>query len=250
MTSITVRTQEEVDRAVADGVDEILIRSERGIWITVRACDSATVRACDSATVEAYDSATVEAYDSATVRAYDSATVRACDSATVRAYDSATVRAYDSATVRAAPWVAVHLFSQQVTLSGGHVIDMTALDLTDPTIWCAYHGVDIAEPDGQQVAFLYKAVNAEWTTYRGWDYHPGSLPEAATWEPDGQCGAGLHFSPRPAQAQGYLGEPAAHFLRVGVRLDEMSPISSDKAKARRVVVPCVEVDINGNEITK
>ncbi len=234
MTSITVRTQEEFDRAVADGVDEILIRSERGIWITVEACGTATVRACGTATVEACGTATVRAYDSATVEAYGTATVRACG----------------TATVEAAPWVAVHLFSQQVTLSGGHVIDMTALDLTDPTIWCAYNGVDIAEHDGQQVAFLYKAVNAEWTTDRGWDYHPGSLPEAATWEPDGQCGAGLHFSPRPAQAQGYLGEPAAHFLRVGVRLDEMSPISSDKAKARRVVVPCVEVDINGNEITK
>lgn len=90
-------------------------------------------------------------------------------------------------------------------------------------------------------------MNAEWTTDRGTDYSPGSAPEAADWEPDGQCGGGLHFSPYPMQALMYHDfGPDTRFLAVGVRVDELSPIlgSTPKAKARRVVVPCREVTVD------
>ena len=69
MSTRSVTTQEELDQAVADGIDRIEIRSSRGVLIEVTACGSSTVTA----------------YGSSTVRAYGSSTVRACDSSTVTA---------------------------------------------------------------------------------------------------------------------------------------------------------------------
>jgi len=108
-------------------------------------------------------------------------------------------------------------------------------------------GVHVAEG----IAYLYKAVNRQWTTDRGVDYSPGSTPESPDWDPDWRnCGYGLHFCARPVQSLSHLGLPAdkARFLRVGVRLDELVPLG-DKVRARRVVVPCVEVDLFG-EVTE
>ena len=256
MSTCTVTTQAELDSALADpAVDRVIIDSPRGVWLcvtsngansaTVEAWGSATVEAWGSATVRASDSATVGAWGSATVEASDSATVGAWDSATVEAWGSATVRAWDSATVRATPWVAVHLHGARATVTGGHIIDVSALDLTDAPTWCAYHGVPVV--DG--VATLYKAIGDTWTTDRGTDYSPGSAPEAADWRDDHQCGGGLHFSPTPTQARDYH-PSATRYVAVGVRLDELSPIlgGTPKAKARRVVVACREVTIDGTEV--
>ncbi|MGO4984651.1 DUF7666 domain-containing protein [Collinsella sp. Sow4_E3] len=96
-----VTTQAELDAAIERGEPIIDIRSERGVWLDVRAYDSSTVTACGSSTVRAYDSSTVTACGSSTVRAYDSSTVTSYDSSTVTSYGSSTVRAYDSSTVRA-----------------------------------------------------------------------------------------------------------------------------------------------------
>ena len=265
MSTCTVTTQAELDSALADpAVDRVIIDSPRGVWLcvtsngvssaTVEASGSATVEAWGSATVEAWGSATVRASDSATVGAWGSATVEASDSATVGAWDSATVeawgsatvRAWDSATVRATPWVAVHLHGARATVTGGHIIDVSALDLTDAPTWCAYHGVPVV--DG--VATLYKAIGDTWTTDRGTDYSPGSAPEAADWRDDHQCGGGLHFSPTPTQARDYH-PSATRYVAVGVRLDELSPIlgGTPKAKARRVVIACREVTIDGKAVS-
>jgi hypothetical protein len=274
MTEYTrvVTTQAQLDQALADGVPDVQIRSERGVWITVeafgsatveafdsatvRAFDSATVRAFGSATVEAFGSATVEAFDSATVRAsgsatveaFDSATVRAFDSATVRAFGSATVEAFDSATVRASSHVAVHLHSGRARIEGGVVIDHLSVDQTDPASWCAYHGVTVLEG----VATVYKAVNDSWTTPRGVDYAPGSSPASDDWSPVGECGGGLHFGPTPGHAAAYYDE-ATRYVAVGVELATLVPITGSgtaKCKAPRVVRPCVEVDVMGREVAR
>ena len=76
---ITVTTQQALDDAIAAGHEDIVIDSPRGVWVTVRASDSATVRAFGSAMVHAFGSATVRASDSATVHASDSVTVTALD---------------------------------------------------------------------------------------------------------------------------------------------------------------------------
>jgi hypothetical protein len=215
---------------------------------TVRAYDSATVRAYGSATVEAYDTATVRAYGSATVRAYGSATVRAYDTATVRAYGSATVLASGSATVEASTHVAVHLHSARATVTGGVLIDITALVLNDPATWCGYYGVQVN--DGS--ALLYKAVNTSLAAghqyYKATTYTVGSDVTADDWRDDHQCGGGLHVSPRPDQAKRYRpeGETGTRYLRVAVALTDLRPIG-DKAKARTVRV-LAEVDAAGNDL--
>jgi hypothetical protein len=278
MTTREVRTQAELDKAIDDKVDWIDIRSPAGVWLdvvkngssTVRAYNSSTVTAYNSSTVTAYDSSTVTAYDSSTVTAYDSSTVTAYNSSTVTAYNSSTVTAYnsstvtaynsstvtaygsstvtayDSSTVRAARLVAVHLHSATVKVAGGVVLDHSNIRDFDARQWCEYHGVKVS----RGIATLYKAVNDKWTTDRGTDYSPGSKPSCDDFKDTDACGSGLHFGPTPVHALAYFRE-ATRFVAVGVRLDELRPITGEtaKAKAPRVVRACVEVDIDGNVIS-
>jgi len=245
MATAIVTTQAELDKALADKVAWIEIRSKAGVWLEVRASGSSTVRAYGSSTVRAYGSSTVTAYDSSTVTASDSSTVTAYDSSTVTAYDSSTVRAYGSSTVRASPMVAVHLHAATVQLTGGTVLDHTKVADMNAKAWCAYHGVTVE----RGIATLYKAVNDRWTTDRGYDYSPGQKPEAPDWSDTPDCGGGLHFGPTPVHALAYH-RTATKFVAVGVRVSELRQIpgSTAKAKAPRVVRACVEVDINGKEI--
>ena len=100
-STAVVRTQAELDKALAANTELIEIRSPAGVWLKVTAHDSSTVAAYDSSTVKAYDSSTVMAYDSSTVMAYGSSTVKAYGSSTVTATDSSTVTATDSPSVMA-----------------------------------------------------------------------------------------------------------------------------------------------------
>ena len=209
-----VRTQAELDAALQDpSVYHIDIKSPEGVWLQVGSAHSATVRASGSATVEAWGSATVEAWD--------------------------------SATVEASSHVAVHLKSGRASVEGGVLIDHTSVNELDPATWCAYHGVKVS--DG--VATLYKAVNDQWTTDRGVDYSPGSFPACDDFTATDECGGGLHFGPTPTHAKQYFPN-ATKFVSVGVRLDELQPVTGSTAKCKtpRVVTPCVEVDIHGREV--
>ena len=264
-----------VDRVIIDSPDGVwleLATDRTDVTVGIRGSSlvgpvsgSATVSGVsDSATVSGVSgSATVTGvWGSATVTGVSgSATVRdVSGSATVRdVWDSATVTGVrGSATVRdvsgacaivgvyddarllnLGPWVSVHLHSASATVDGGHVIDVSALDMDDPVTWCAYHGVKVT--DG--IATVYKAVGDNWSTGRGTDYSPGSTPEAPDWQPTKACGGGLHFSPSPVQSRGYY-PTATRYLECGVALADLVPLDSDKCKAPRVVRPCVEVDIN------
>ena len=215
--STRVTTQAELDKALAAGVDHIIIDSPRGLWLHVSS------------------------------NGVGSATVEASGSATVRAWDSATVEASGSATVRATPYVAVHIHSARATVTGGTIINVAALDLTDPQTWCDYHGVEVV--DG--IATVHKAVGDDWSTDRGADYSPGSLPACDDWRDDHECGGGLHFSPWPRQSRDYYRQ-ATRYLAVGVALADLRPIPgvTPKCKAPRVVRACVEVDIDGKEASR
>jgi hypothetical protein len=241
-----VRTQSELEKVVEAGdFAEIVGAGYFSAYgsATVSASGSATVSAYDSATVSASGSATVRAYGSATVRAYDSATVRASGSVTVRAYGSATVRAYDSATVSASTYVAVHKLSQRASIDGGHVIEPP--DLTIAENWLAYYGI---EPDENGVVILFKAVGDDWHSGYRADYSPGATPVAGDFKPTNECGAGLHFSPRPFMALTYSMGPK--FVACPVVAADLVPVGSayscDKAKAPRVISPgCWEVTEDG-----
>ena len=252
MSTRTVTTQAELDAALAKRVSTIIIDSPRGVWLTISDSGSATVRASGSATVEAWGSATVAASGSATVRAWDSATVEAWDSATVEAWDSATVRASGSATVRAwgsatveaSKWVAVHLFSARATVSGGVVIDVSALDLDDLATWIAYHGATVT--DGALTA--YKAVGDDWQTDRkGWVYAPGATVVAEDWDGKPECGGGLHLCLTPRKSRGYY-SMATRYVECLIDVTEAVVVDRDKVKARSVRV-VREVTIDGEPVT-
>jgi hypothetical protein len=134
-----------------------------------------------------------------------------------------------------------------VNLTGGVVLDHTKVIDHTAKEWCEYHGVKVE----RGIATLYKAVNEKWTTSRRVDYSPGSLPTCDDWSDTNECGGGLHFGPTPFHALAYHPE-ATKFVAVGVRVSELRPITKEggtaKAKAKRVVRACVEVDIDGKEV--
>ena len=218
--STIVTTQAELDSALAAGAEGIIIASPAGVWLNVS--------------------------DSATVTAFGSATVTAFGSATVTAFDSATVAAFDSATVRASAHVAVLVKSAHAVASGGVIIDMSTIDLTNAAAWCEHYGVEVV--DG--VATVYKAVDDAWTTSRGTDYSPGSLPTALDWRDDRKHGGGLHFSPWPWQALEYH-PGATRFVAAGVPIETLRPLVDGipQCKVPHVVVACREVTIDGAEVS-
>ena len=140
--------------------------------------------------------------------------------------------------------VTVRLQSPHAIASGGVIIDMSTINLTDAASWCEHHGVKVV--DG--VATVFKAVDDSWTTDRGTDYSPGSLPDALDWRDDHERGGGLHFSPWPWQALEYHPE-ATRFIAAGVSIETLRPLMGGipQCKAPRVVVACREVTINGDE---
>ena len=218
MSTRTVTTQAELDAALADEslheYDEILIQSPHGVWLEI------------------------------STSATGSATVSATGSATVHAYGSATVHAYGSATVRASKYVAVHLYSAKVTHTGGVLIDVTDLDLTDTATWLDYTGTE--HTDGKVT--LYKAVDDQWLSPHGARYEPGTTTIAPDWRADAECGHGLHFGPTPTQATAYF-EGATKWVAVEVDVDTLRPIPGGVAKAKapscRVLHP---VDVMGRQI--
>jgi hypothetical protein len=201
---------------------------------SVEACGSSRVEAWGSSRVEAWGSSRVEAWGSSSVVARGSSSVEARDSSRVEAFGSSSVvawgsssvEAWDSSSVQAAKYVAVHLRSQRVTLTGGAVIDMTAVDRNDPVTWAELYGVKITR--GRMT--VYKGVNAELrSAYNAFHYPVGKTVTAPDWEPTRECGNGLHFSPTPTAAEAYC-EPK-RYLECTVAVKDLV-VLGDKVKAR------------------
>jgi hypothetical protein len=208
----------------------------------VEARDSSHVVAWGSSRVEARDSSRVVAWGSSRVVAWGSSRVVAWGSSHVVASGSSHVVASGSSRVEASKYVAVHLHSARADITGGVLIDLTKIDLNDATQWLEFHGVHVENG----VAYVYKAVNDEWTTDRGVDYSPGSTPGAPDWKPTLECGNGLHFGATPLCSREYFRE-ATKYVRVGVAAETLVPLG-DKCKAPKVVVAAVEVDMYGHEV--
>ena len=131
------------------------------------------------------------------------------------------------------------------TVDGGVLIDVTGIDQTDTQQWIDYTGADTA---GDDYVVLYKAVDSELKSARGFAYPLGETVQDDAWTDDHGCGGGLHLSPTPVQASYYY-EDATRFLRCRVHRVDLRPIPGDvaKAKARRVEV-LAEVDIHGRDL--
>ena len=304
MTSRTVTTQTELDAALADAVDRIIIDSPSDTWLTitdsgsshvtargssrveawgssrvtawgsshVTARGSSRVTARGSSRVEARESSHVEAWESShvaaressrvtaresshvtarassRVEARESSTVTAWGSSHVEARESSTVTAWESSHVTAGRYVAVHLHSATATVTGGVIIEIANLDLSDPTIWCDYHGVTVA--DG--TAVVYKAVSPELTAgqrHTQTTYTIGETVTATDWKPTTECGHGLHFGDTPRRALIYYqggDRTTARFLACEITVAGSVPLG-DKIKAPSCRV-LHEVDLDGEVI--
>jgi len=162
------------------------------------------------------------------------------------AWGSSSVEARESSHVEAGAYVAVHLHSQYVTLTGsGHIIDMTQVDLDNPEIWCTYHGITV---EGGR-ALLYKAVDRRLrtTAHIPTTYAIGASVAAADWEATSHCGQGLHFSPSPSRARDCAVSPVERYLAVSVAVADLIPLGADKCKAPSCLV-LHEVDLWGERI--
>ena len=137
--------------------------------------------------------------------------------------------------------------SVDVTITGtGHVIDMSALDLSNPGEWAEYVGVNVDE-EGQ--VHLFKAVddNLESVFSRGkFLYEIGSIVQPEKWSKNNRCGNGIHLSPSPQHARDHFPR-ATRFLEVTCDVATFMPIDASKIKAPEAFV-LREVDINGDPL--
>jgi hypothetical protein len=140
------------------------------------------------------------------------------------------------------------------TLRGNPIIEGTTRIFKNtedtPEAWCQFFDVPI-QPDG--TVTLFKALNAGFKATRNdFEYLPGSCPVAPDWDPNRECGGGLHFSPTPRDALRF-NPGARHFVACPILLSEIkthifSGVFPEKVKAPRVSKPCFEVDIDGNPL--
>jgi hypothetical protein len=94
--------------------------------------------------------------------------------------------------------------------------------------------------DGADELIVYKAVDDDLKSGRGFAYPIGETVEDPQWEAGDFCGGGLHFSPHPHQAKYYF-DGATRFLECAVSVTEISVIDGNrtgtpKLKARRARV--------------
>ena len=219
----TVKTQDELDKALSEGVETIYIESDAGVWLTVT--DSGSSR----------------------VVASGSSRVVASGSSRVVARDSSSVVAWGSSSVVASKYVAIHLHSKRVNLSGdGHVIDVTDINTNEVEDFIAYHGVKVVDGD----AILYKAVDQDLNAghhHTVTNYPIGGVVTAHDWRATKECGYGLHFGYRPAVAGSYFsGEGVPRFLEVRVPVVGLVALG-DKAKSESCLV-IREVDVHGDPV--
>ena len=128
MTSVYVRTQEELDKALAKPkCHEIVVRSPRDVWLKIRDSHGKNVEVSGDTIVSVSGDAVVDVSGNVTVRAYENATVNALDNSTVMACDCVTVAAYDHATVMACGYVSVTAYDD-ATVKACDCVSVTAYD--------------------------------------------------------------------------------------------------------------------------
>ena len=230
MTDITtVTTQEELDAALAAGIIDLLI--DRPDGATPLEIENKKVR------LRGNSSAILSGNSSAILRDNSSATLWDNSSATLWDNSSATLKKFTVAWKK----------SVDATITGtGHVIDMTAIDLSNPGEWAEYVGANVDE-EGQ--VHLYKAVddNLESAYSRGkFVYKIGSIVEPEWWKDNNRCGNGIHLCPSPQHARDHF-PGATRFLEVTCDAATFIPIDTSKIKTAQAYV-LREVDICGTPL--
>jgi hypothetical protein len=220
----------------------------------VAASGDASVQVWGLASVDAHERAAISAWGFATVRALGESTVEAREScfvdaaghARVRAFGAAIVRARGAAQVEALDHVGVTTHGTRASVSGGRVTQVP--EPRSAQEWCDHYGVEVT--DG--VATLYKAVDADFNSYHGLSYRPGTEPQAPDWDGGAEeCGGGIHLSPRPGLALPRT-YGARRFVACPVRVADIVTHPGgeypDTVKAPGVCAPVYEVDELGRPV--
>ncbi len=238
MTDIkTVTTQEELDAALAAGIIDLLI--DRPDGATLLDIENKKVRLWGNSSAILRGNASAILWDnsSAILRGNARATLWDNSSAILWGNSSATLEKFTVAWKK----------SVDATITGtGHVIDMTAIDLSNPDEWVEYTGA-LVDEDGQ--IHLYKAVddNLESSYSHGkFAYEIGSTVQPETWSKNNRCGNGIHLCPSPQHARDHFPD-ATRFLEVTCDAATFIPIDTSKIKTAQAYV-LREVDICGTPL--
>lgn len=122
------------------------------------------------------------------------------------------------------------------------------LNSSDPIDWINFFELPAID---NEFVYLYKALDSDFcSNFNKFKYPPGTTVESPDWDPEIECGMGLHFSPSPKDALQFNPD-AEKYVACKVKLSEMvvHPDGKfpEKVKAPRVY-EIVEVDIEGNRI--
>ena len=249
----TVTTQEELDGALAAGIIDLLIDRPDGatpldienkkvrLWGNSRADLWGNARA----TLRGNSSATLWGNARATLWDNARATLWGNSRAILRGNSSATL--WDNARATLKKFTVAWKKSVDATTTGtGHVIDMTAIDISKREDWTKYTGA-LVDEDGQ--IHLYKAVDDNLESAYSKDkfaYTVGSIVEPEWWEDNNFCGNGIHLCPSPQHARDHFPD-ATRFLEVTCDAATFIPIDTSKIKTAQAYV-LREVDICGTPL--
>jgi hypothetical protein len=123
--------------------------------------------------------------------------------------------------------------------------ELLRLTSNDPIEWCKFFDLPIVD---EEFVTLYKALDENFCSrWNKFCYLPGTTVEAPDWDPNKECGGGLHFSPSPRMAKEFNWE-ATKFVACKVKVNEvlvhLNGEYPEKVKAPRVY-EIFEVDIDG-----
>ena len=230
MTDIkTVTTQDELDAALAAGIIDLLIDRP----------DDATPLDIENKKVRLWGNSRADLWGNASADLWGNS--RAI------LWDNASAILWDNASAILKKFTVVWKKSVDATITGtGHVIDMTAIDLSKREDWTKYTGA-LVDEDGQ--IHLYKAVDDNLESAYSKDkfaYTVGSIVEPERWEDNNFCGNGIHLCPSPQHARDHFPD-ATRFLEVTCDAATFIPIDTSKIKAPEAFV-LREVDINGTPL--
>ena len=249
--TIQVSTQTEFEAALKEEGCEIELLGS-GIFTVTSGSPTVESWESSSPTVESWGSSspTVVSWGSSSPRVVSwgssSPTVesRESSSPTVESWESSSPRGYVGKY--SALILSVH-DKATANIPGATILPVPKI--ITPAEWCEYYGATVED----NAATLYKAVNDNYCSERGFLYAIGSTPEAPDWDGSArECGGGLHFCSTPSASKIFYAN-ATKFVECKVLLEDMVVHENAsypmKIKGRKVCAPIVEVDIDGKPIT-
>jgi hypothetical protein len=224
MTKTIVRSQEEFEKALTNKADEIEINGDFEGTLTYSPWLYVMENSQPHVVAWANSQPHVEASGNTMLRLTGKLSATARDTCVIYLHNGATCK-------------------------GGN--QFIAKPIKTAADWLDFYGVKVT----RGIAILYKGVDEDFSTRnaRRVDifYKPGLAPSAPDWDPEPECGGGLHFSPAPSSTLQFNSD-ARHFIACPIKVSEIVVHENadypDKVKAPRLCKPCYEVDRYGNPV--